>query len=44
MAERSASVTAQEKVTSVFDRTHEHAIIDETATLDEQTLTALGYK
>ena len=31
-------------VTSVFQQTHEHAVIDENATLDDQTLGALGYK
>lgn len=32
------------KVTSVLDKQHEHAIVDDNATLDEQTLGALGYK
>ncbi|KAK4503849.1 hypothetical protein PRZ48_004764 [Zasmidium cellare] len=44
MAPGRAPATAQEKVTTIFDRTRDHAIVDETATLDEQTLTALGYK
>lgn len=47
MAGRHASVVVDEndvKVTSVFSRLHEHALIDENATLDDKTLGALGYK
>ncbi|EME83102.1 uncharacterized protein MYCFIDRAFT_153757 [Pseudocercospora fijiensis CIRAD86] len=50
MAEQTKSsgshVVDEEKlrVTSVFQQTHEHAVVDENATLDDQTLGALGYK
>lgn len=46
-AQRQGSHVADEnalRVTSVFEKTHEHAVVDETADLDEQTLVALGYK
>ena len=45
--DRRASHVADENalhVTSVFEKTHEHAVVDDTADLDEQTLVALGYK
>ena len=42
-ARRSSSIVAQQ-VTSVFEREHELAVIDENATNDEKTLGALGYK
>lgn len=32
------------KVTSVLDKQHEQVIVNDDATLDEQTLGALGYK
>ena len=47
MTERHGSVIVDENavnVTSVFSRLHEHAILDEDATVDEKTLAALGYK
>lgn len=48
MAQRSGSQAVVDehdvKVTSVFERSHDHAVIDEDATLDEKTLGALGYK
>lgn len=31
-------------VTSVFQQKHEHALLSDNATIDEQTLGALGYK
>lgn len=31
-------------VTSVFQQKHEHVLLDDNATIDEQTLGALGYK
>ena len=40
---RSSSIVANQ-VTSVFERQHELAIIDENATIDDKTLGALGYK
>ena len=47
MAGRHGSVVVDErdvKVTSVFTKAHNHAVIDEDATLDDKTLGALGYK
>ena len=47
MATRRKEVVVDEKeakVTSLFSQRHEHAVIDENATLDERTLGALGYK
>ena len=47
MDERKKSIVVDErdaKVTTVFSELHEHAVLDENATLDERTLAALGYK
>jgi hypothetical protein len=46
MADRNKSVVDEGdvKVTTVFSDLHEHAIIDEDATLDDKALAALGYK
>lgn len=56
MATRKASVTSVEggrrrtvdesklHVTSVFQQTHEHAVVDHDMDADEQVLVALGYK
>jgi hypothetical protein len=46
MAERNKSVVDENavKVTTVFTGLHEHAILDENATLDDRALAALGYK
>ena len=46
MAERNKSVVDENavKVTTVFTELHDHAILDDDATLDDQALAALGYK
>ena len=44
---REASLVVDEDavhVTSVFDKSHEHAVVLKDATMDEMTLGALGYK
>ncbi len=44
--ERSKSVVDENavKVTTVFTKQREHAVLDEDAPLDDQALAALGYK
>ena len=46
MAERHKSIVDETdvKVTTVFSDLHEHAVIDDGATLDDKALAALGYK
>ena len=45
-SERKLSTVDETKlrVTSVFTKTGDHAVIDHVADLDEETLVALGYK
>lgn len=47
MAQRQGSTVVNEEdvhVTSVLTKRHEHAVVQDTANLDEATLGALGYK
>lgn len=47
MAQRQGSTVVNEEdvhVTSVLTKRHEHAVLQDTANIDEATLGALGYK